>query len=249
MSSVQDSMNGLPDTSGTLNSQSQGNTDLLNSYKQQNADLLGRYTGAINSQPTLTSLYGSIGQQYNLPTLQANANQLNDTVSQIPYTQLNAARGEEMSQNQLDRGVGYQQAKLSPLAERATTQAQNAQNLVSTQLGLEQQQQQKELQPYSMESTLLGQQQGYGVSLQSQQNTNELNTLLAKMQAGVQLSTAEADRANQLAISEQQLNSPLAQAQAQYYTSSKSYIPAGNGLIFDASTRTFVGSGNGAHIT
>lgn len=200
-SNVQGLLNGPVNAAqqGTLSGQ-----NLLSSQAGQDQDYLGRLRSYVSSQPSTGVIAAKIGNQLGLPQLQANANQLNQTVTDLPSTYGSATRGFDVNANQLSRIIGQKSSVLSPLAQTATTQAQNAQNQVNTQLGYQQQDFQNNLIPYTTEAGILGQQQGNEINVWGQSQKNELDALVAKMQSGAQLTNDELNRANSLSIAELQ---------------------------------------------
>lgn len=189
-------------TDPTIAAQKTAGTNLLAGQKNESQDFLGRYTGAIGGQETMSALANRLGTEQGLPGLRTNAANLNRTVLNIPNVVTNSARGNEVSQNQADRMIGYQQQKLSPLAQEATRQQQAAEGLVSEQMGYAQADQAKQLLPYAMEQNLLTDRLARETSMFTTQNQNELDALMAKMSSGVTLTEGEANRANALAVAE-----------------------------------------------
>lgn len=182
----------------------QGNQQFIANQANQSNDFLNRFRGAIGGQEKTSAMAGRIGQELGLPTLQKNAFMLNQTVDALPQTIQDATQGFDVNQNQMDRMIGNKLAKLSPLAQRATAQAQNAQQSLDTQMGYAQQDQNRELMPYNTEQSMLSDRMARETTLYSQANQQELDGLIQKMNAGITLSEGEKNRAAQLAASEKQ---------------------------------------------
>lgn len=208
-------------------------TGLINNQATQSNDFLNRYKTAIGSQETVPGMYSRIGGELGLPTLQNNANMLNTTLSNIPNTYTAATKGYDVNSNQLSQIIGRKTYELTPAVTSANNAAANAQNQLSTQIGYEQQQQAKELQPYQSEQSMLADRQAREATMFSTDNQQELDGLVAKLQAGVTLTNAEQDRANQLAIAEKQYQGQLAQANA---TQNAATIGASNKVLQSGDT-------------
>ena len=130
--------------------------------------------------------------------------------------------------------AGYRQTRRAQ--SRATTQAQNAQTQVGTQMGLTQAQQAKELTPYTYERDFLNDRMARETSLFNTANQNELSMLQQKTASGIALSEAEKARAQELLI------------QKNNYENSKSlasgrYISIGSGGLYDTQTGQIVSYG------
>src|SRR5205085_1881136 len=130
-----------------------------------------------------------------------------NTVFQLPQTYSAATRGFDVNSNQLARIVGLKQSELAPSAELAQQNAGNAENAVNTKLGYATAEQNKQLLPYQSEQTLLSDRLARESSMFSQANQQELDSIIAKINAGVTLSEGESDRANKLAMAEKQYQS------------------------------------------
>jgi hypothetical protein len=209
-------------TDPTIAAQKAAGTQLMAGQKAETAGLLGRYTGAIGGQETMSALAARLGQEQGLPTLRINSNRLNDTLRNIPSVVTNAARGNEVSQNQADRMISNQQQKISPFAQEATRQTQNAQDTVNTQMGYEQADQAKALMPYTMEQSLASERWARETTMFTTQNQNELDALMNKISSGVTLTEGEQTRANQLAIAEKGYQNALKIAEMD--NSTKRYV-------------------------
>lgn len=204
----------------TTQAQKAATGTLLAGQDARTGDFLGRYTGAINSQPSTSAIASRIGDELGLPTLQANARSLNTTLFNLPTTYSKATTGFDVNANQLARIVGQKQSELAPAAGLATQNALDAEKSINTRLGYETRDQDRALLPYQSEQTLLADRLARETSLYSQDNENELNAIISKMQAGIQISEAEKSRAQQLAMAEKEYQNQLSlQKQSQSFTS------------------------------
>lgn len=180
----------------------QKTTDFFKGQKSDYQDYLGRYSGAIKGQTQLGDMYSRIGKELNMPALYQNANNINTQMANLPGTYNAASRGFDVNANQLNRIVGTKQAALAPAQQAANQALQNAQQQMNTQIGFEQEQQKKELDPYKAEQQLLTEYQARQATGFSKANEAELTGYIKKLEAGIQLSEGEKTRANQLAMAE-----------------------------------------------
>lgn len=205
--------------------QAQANTaNLKNIFAGQQADtggFLNRFSGAINAQPTSTALAERIGNELGLPQLQGNANMLRNTLTNLPSTYSAATRGFDVNANQLSRIIGTKSAELAPAVETAERSLSSAQNNLDRRLGYAQADQQKELLPYQSEQSLLSDRFAREASGYSQAMGNELDAIIAKMNAGVQISEAEKSRAHDLALAEKTFEN-----QKKLYAEQAKYSPS-----------------------
>ena len=182
--------------------QKAGTQNLLTGQSVQDADYLKRYTDFINGQEGASAMAGRIGSELGIPTLQANATMLRNTLTNLPSTYSKAMTGFDVNQNQLARVIGQKSSELQPAVTTAENSLNAANTNLNTRMGYETADQARQEKPYTLEQTMLATRQAREQTLFSEQNTNELNSLIAKINAGVSLSNAEADRANQLALQE-----------------------------------------------
>jgi len=187
----------------------------LAQQRQEEQDYLAKFAGQIAGQETMSAMAGRIGTELGLPDLQSAAQGLVKTLKNIPQVQQGATRGFDVNENQLARIVSSEQGKIAPLAQEATTQAQNAQNLLTTRLGYGLQDQSKALQPILKEGEMLASRFGRETSSladrlareftgYTQGKQNELTALLDQGDKGMQLTINEMNRLNQLAAEERE---------------------------------------------
>jgi S-adenosylmethionine synthetase len=182
--------------------QKAGTQGLLAGQNLASADYLKRYTDFIKSQEGVSAMAGRIGGELGIPTLQANAMMLRNTLTNLPSTYSRAMTGYDVNANQLARIIGQKSSELAPAVETTERSLAGAQEQLGTRMGYGMAEQQKALLPYQMERDILSERQARETTLYSQDNQNELNALISKLQMGVTLSEGEKNRAQELAISE-----------------------------------------------
>lgn len=227
------------DLSTVLGSTAANRATFNQGQQAQTNDFLNRYSTAIQGQTSIPDLYSQIASTYGLPTLTQNANLLNEQVANLPYTGQNVLRGTGANQTQLDQYINQKIKEISPLAQRATDAKQQAEQLVSTQLGLEQQQQQKELLPFSAEENLLSSRLASEATGYNEDSKNTLDALIAKMQTGERLTEAEMSQATTLASQENQYK--IAYMNDQTARKQNIAIPYG-GALFNGTTGSIIAS-------
>jgi len=203
-------------------SQATGNQNLVNAFKTQ-----------ISNQPSATDYYNQGMNAFNVPQLQQTSNNLNNAMLQAPNSNLQAARGFNVDQNQIDQKTSQDLQRLAPSAQAAQNNATTAQgNALSYQnAGLKQNQ--MNLIPLdqqaSSQAQLYAQQySGFTATAQAQ-----LASLQQKMQSGVQLSSAEMSAYQGLTSSEQNYQASLATNQASIKENAltNQYKIVGNNLV------------------
>lgn len=218
----------LPNLEGKVQQQKKNTQGFLSKQQGQTDDFLSRYRSTLGGQEKTAAMADRIGTELGLPALQKNALLLNQTVSDLPQTLLEGTRGFDVNQNQLNQLTSHKLSKLAPAAQRATEQAQSAQNTLNTRLGYESLDRDRELLPFQTEQSLLSDRLARETTLYSQDNQNELDALIAKMNAGITLSEGEKNRAAQLAESERSYElekGRLAQDQSQFDTTQENRDP------------------------
>lgn len=223
-SSTQSGLNGI------TASQTAGNQALVNAFSKQ-----------IASQPSATQALQTGQGIYNVQPLQNTANALNNAVLQAPNSNLNAAKGFNYDQNQVDQKTSQDLQRLTPQANAAQNNATTAQNNALAYQSAQLSQNATNLIPLQTAQTQQAQlyaQQYSGFTATSQA---QLASLQAKMTAGEQLSAAEMQSYASLTAQESAYQQNLATANAaiqqsqlknQYQT-----VPAGQTLV-----NTFTGN-------
>lgn len=146
------SMNPSSQTNGGFdtfyNNTTNGRNALNTNINNQENTLNKSFQDFVNGQEGYYAMSNRIGNELGLPNLQKNANQLQQTVANIPKVQTQATQNFDVNDNQLQRMIASQQYKLSPLAQQAQTQAGLAQDQVNQRLNLGQADNQRLTQPF-----------------------------------------------------------------------------------------------------
>lgn len=170
--------------------------------KSEEDDFLNRFRGVVSGQEKLPALAERIGGELGLPSLRQSAFNLNQTLANIPTVQTQATTGFDVNENQRQRKIAAEQAKIAPLAQKATSQQQFAEGQLGERLGYETSQQLKDLQPFNMEASLLSDRLARETTGYTQDKQSELDIYLRKLDQGFQLSQSEKLRAQELADAE-----------------------------------------------
>ncbi len=199
----------LTNTFGTQNQNAQG-------FNQNQANTVNAFQGAmqssVNALPTYQALNQANNAAYNVQPLMQNATNLNNEMLRLPSENYNMTAGSDTNQGQLDQMTGVQQFRLQPLAQNATAQAQQAQNLSNQATGYGIQNENFQISPYTtaapmVQSTLASAASNFGAQQQA-----ELQALTDKMNQGVTLTTDERDNLNRLQVAQTNYNSAVATA-------------------------------------
>ena len=231
------------DPTGASNSVRSGYTSLLGSQTGEgptnSADYAKIYADTIAKNPTATDLYSTANSLFNVPNLQKQATYLNNQVTNTAPRAYSLARGFDFSEPQVENKINTDLRFLQPQATAATANANTASNLAAQWVNQGMTQNQINLLPVQKQGDMLAdalarQSAGFDIAAQ-----NELQGLVAKMNAGVTLSQAEIQRANVLMQAAQSYQQALdvaniqkqqalgvAQIGNQYQT-----VPAGNTLV------------------
>ncbi len=183
--------------------------------KAEGAEYISGLTGAIQGQEKLGDMYSRVSGQVNLPSMREQGlrygEQLGDLGSQIQALpqSIGPTQGAVMTEGQRQRAIA---SESQPLLEQYTTLGQQAGQLgerissaesdVSRRMGMEVAQQEKELSPWEKSYDLLSTQQAREFSGYALENQMELDRLIQNMNAGIQLSEAEKNRAHELSMAE-----------------------------------------------
>ena len=187
-------------------------------YNTQKGDVnnyLGRYTSAVNNQESLSNIQNRIGNQLGMPALRQNANTLNTTAANIPYTYSGATRGFDVNSNQLSRIIGQKQYEIAPAVTSANNALATGEAQYNTQIGQEQTQQAKQLLPIQSEGSMLNDRLARESTNFTSQNEAILSGYLQKLQNGVALSQTEMTTAEQLAAAKLQYDQVIESAKIQ----------------------------------
>ncbi len=177
---------------------------LIEKQKGESSDYLDRFRQAIMGQEGMSHMYRRIGDELNMPNLRTNAVNLQNQMTNLPETYSKATTGFDVNANQLNRIVGTKSAALAPAVETATNALNSARQQQGDMIGATQADQAKQLRPYETEQSFLTDRWAREQTGFTSANEQELNGLIAKMNAGVQLSEGEQQRINALAVAEKQ---------------------------------------------
>ncbi len=244
----------------TANKQRAATPGFLAGQNAETSDFLTRFRSLLGGQESTTAMASRLGEGLNLPTLQKNAQTMQQTLADIPQTYSAATRGFDVNANQLSRIIGQKTTELAPSAQRAQDQADFAQNQVSTLLGYGQRDQDRQLIPFQTEQSLLSDRLARETTLYTQDNQHELDAIISKMNAGITLSEAEKNRAQELSIAEKNFENAKALnvQQAQLTGKDNRYITLSDGAtLYDTLTgkvvsennKNFAGTGGGINIS
>lgn len=175
---------------------------LINKQAGESNDFLTRLRQGIAGQEGLPHMVQRFGDQFNIPTLQKAVSGLTSTLANIPETYSKATRGFDVNENQLGRIVGTKSAALAPALTGAQAALSGAQQQQQQMIAATQAEQAKQLKPFESEQSIISDRWAREQTGFTTANGQELDGLIAKMNAGVQLSEGEQQRANQLAVAE-----------------------------------------------
>lgn len=238
----------IPDLEGKVAQQKSARTALNTAQNAQEQDYLNRYSGAIGGQESMEALSKRLGDELGLPTLQQNALKLRETIRNLPTTYGKATRGFDVNQNQLDRIVGKETARLSPAMATAEEALASATGTLDKRIGFAQTDQAKALLPYQTESTLLQNRLAREATGFSEDNGRELDALISKMNAGITLSEGEKNRANALAVAEMNFNNQLKLQEQQQKFSTTNQTP-NTQIVESGGKKYLIDSGSGKIIS
>lgn len=197
--------------------------------KQEADDYLSKYTSAISGMEGIPSMYNRISDQMGLGSLRdayAKYGELADTLTGqirgLPKALAGRSQESLLTEGQRARMVESEQA---PLMEQFGD-VSRAQEAIGTRLGQGEQvagqlmsaemaQQERSLLPFERGFDVMEQRQAREFSGYTFQQQQELDRLIANMNAGVQLSIAEKQRAHELSLAELQYKNALKQIREQ----------------------------------
>ncbi len=197
-----------------------GQTNNQNSqnFNQSQQNQIGAFQGAMQSSVNALPTYEQLNQQnnarYNVDPLMSNATNLNNQLLRIPSENYAMTQGSDTNQGQLDQMSGVQQFRLQPLAQNATAQAQQAQNLSNQATGYGVQNEAFQISPYTTAAPLVQNQMTAAASNFTQQQSDQLAALTAQMNAGVSLSKDQMDQMSALQQAKYVYDAAIATANA-----------------------------------
>lgn len=182
------------------------------SQSAQMKNFQDQYSAAVKANPSVTDLYNTANQMYNVPALQTNATQLQNAVNQVTPNSYQAAKGFDYSNAQVQNQIAKQLQFLQPEANAATANANTASGLASNYVQAGQLQNAQNLLPIQNSAQLFAQQQAAQQTGWNQNAANVLAALTSKMQSGVTLSSAEMSSFVQLSAQQEAYNQAVMQA-------------------------------------
>jgi len=204
----------LPDLEGKTTTQRAAGASLLADQQGQTSNFLQKYSNTIANQGSTADMAGRISSELNLPQLRETSKTLNQRMLMTPLNNMSDTRGSNVTQNQLNNLNTYDLNKLAIPAQLAEQNTQTAENSLNTRLGYAQNDWNRQLLPLNSEQSFLSDRLARETSMFSEQNQNELNAMIQKMNAGITLSEGEKNRAQSLAIAEKGYESALKVAQS-----------------------------------
>lgn len=192
----------LPNLESITANQRLNRTNMMNSQDTTMGNWLSGYNKAISGQENVGAMYNRLGEELGIPQLRQNALGLQSQLTSLPQVMGDASKNFNVNANQLARMVSTKTAALAPLATNTMNAYQSATGALANQMPWYLQQQQKELAPYEKEFSYINDRNARETTGFNTDNQNELDSLIAKMNAGVTLNEGEKNRANELALQE-----------------------------------------------
>lgn len=197
--------------------------------RKESQDYLNSYTNAIQGQEALPAMYNRLSEQYGIPQqkelvqgLGQQMTGLNQRLYEMPGVVSGTTRNSLVTQGQRANLIESKSAPLradlaalGAIYGPAASALASSQQEVSTQMGLGQQQQAKELLPFEQGFSIMQTQQAREFSGYTEANQLELNRLIANASNGLAWTNAERDRANQLAMAELNYKNELGKMEKQ----------------------------------
>jgi hypothetical protein len=215
--------------------------------RKESQAYLSDYANAIRGQEALPAMYERLSGQYNIPQqkelvqgLGQQMTGLNQRLYELPGVVSGTTRNSLVTQGQranlIESKSAPMRADLAALGSvygPAASALASSQQDVSTQMGLGQAQQAKELLPFEQGFTIMETQQAREFSGYSLTNQMELDRLIANANNGLAWTNAEKDRAMQLAEQEQNYKLELQKLGG----GGNNYLSVGEGsAIYDPAT-------------
>lgn len=230
------------DPTAAGNTSSNAVTSNFNTAQGQNSQAVDPLSAAIKANPTVTSLYQQGNSLYNVPQLATTATNLSNEVNNALPAGYGGARGFDISADQINNGAALKTAYLTPQSNAATANYNTASGLASNFVNAGIQQNQQNLIPAQTNAQMTAANQAAEQTGWNQAQKSTLDGLMAKMNAGVQLSAAEMQTVQQLASIEESYNQAVVSANAQIQTAN-----IGNTFATLAPNQTLYNTTNGQH--
>lgn len=226
---------GSYDPTAAGNSSTNAVTSNFNTAQGQNAQAVQPLTDVIKSNPTAQQLYQQGNNMFNVPALATQATNLTNRVNNVQPNAYNAARGFDISSTDINNGIANATAYLQPQANQATANFNTASGLASNFVNAGLTQNQMNLIPAQENAQLTAANQAAEATGWNQAQKSTLDGLVAKMNAGVQLSQSELQLAGTLAQQEEAYQQQLTQNQTTLANTIQGQkyqlVPAGNTLV------------------
>lgn len=202
------------DPNAWANDTTSGLNSLWNNQNTLQGNYFQAYKDAIKANPSMTDLFSTAYDKFNVVPLQTTANTLDNAMLTAPNSNLAAAKGFNYDQNQVDQKTSQDLQRLAPAAAVAEKNAQTAETNASNYVTQGLTQNQIALLPIQEQGQYLmdfyaRQQSGFTTVAQAR-----LQALQDKMDQGVALSKEEMQEYASLASSEASYQGALASANA-----------------------------------
>lgn len=202
------------DPTATAQGQESQTTGNYGTQVGQAQDFANQYSQAVANNPTVTNLYQTGNALYNVPQLSKQATDLTNRVNNVLPSEYGGAKGFDIGQAQVENGAAQASAYLTPQANAATANYNQAANLAGNYVNAGIQQNAQNLLPIQTEAQQVAAAQAQEATGWNQAMQNQFNGLIQKMQSGVQLSASEMQQAQTLAQAEEAYQQNLTTQQA-----------------------------------
>jgi hypothetical protein len=172
--------------------------------KGEEQGLLSRFTSAIQALEPITAIRERLGQEYNVAGLQQAANFLTSTLENIPQAVKNLAGIVGISAPRQEMRMQAMASNITPAQQQATRQLQTAQEGVTTGLQYEVAQQERGLQPFEQEFTVLKERIARESAGFTAENKAQLDILLKELDTRGTLTEQQLQLARDLAQKEEE---------------------------------------------
>lgn len=169
-------------------------------FAQDKTDLTNFNTGF---QTAVPNIINSTSDKYHLGDLLGQTNDLGTRVKDLQTNMYGTGAGGYANSGQVDKAIS---TNYLPRYQQAVTNLNNGTQLAQGEENMQ-------ITPYTTEATLLNERLARESTAYSQEQQKELDTLVAQMNAGVQLTDAQIQQATTLATAEQHYQETLATIQ------------------------------------
>lgn len=184
---------------------------MFQGFRTEEQELLDRFGGFVEGLEPLRDIRARIGEELGLPTLRSAAQTLRETISTAP-TQIRQRLAQlgvsaPAAQSRIERVLG----EVAPQFEVAEGRLGSAEKQLLAEMGLEQQQQERQFLPFEKEFDFLSERIARETTGFTNIMKNELDILLQKLRNEGSLRVEELRAANELALMEEKYNQELEQ--------------------------------------